>query len=103
VILLVDQGMPMATIGAGTLLLAFFIWGLIMGFAGIAIAWVVRGIHVADEMYEPRPFSPGAVGVSTADGDSTTVIIPAQRERPARHRYEPDTDELPAGEQAGLR
>lgn len=101
-VILVDQGMALAQINAGALLLAFFVWGLLMAVAGVAVTWVVRGIKVAEETYEPRPFSPAAVGVSTRDSNTTTVIIPGQRRpstptpvpapRPAPVPAEPDTE-----------
>lgn len=88
-VILVDRGMALAQINAGALMLAFFLWGLLMALAGVAVTWVVRGIHIADEQYEPRPFSPAAIGVNTRDSNTTTVVIPSQR-LPAR--TEPDTE-----------
>jgi hypothetical protein len=75
-ILLVDAGDPVTQISAASLVLAFFIWGVLMGVAGIAIAWVVKGDRIREDEHVARPFLPGQMGVAHSEINDSTVVIP---------------------------
>lgn len=88
--MLVDEGAPVAVVSAGSLMVAFFLWGMLMCMAGMAIAWIVRAGHVADDPDPDATYSPGAAAADPPD--YTTLSIPAQR-RP-RHRATDHTEEF---------
>lgn len=75
-ILLVDGGTPVTQISAASLVLAFFIWGVLMGVAGIAIAWVLKGDRIREDEHVARPFLPGQMGVAHSEINDATVVIP---------------------------
>lgn len=61
-VLVVDGGSAVAQLNAGSLMLAFFVWGALMGLAGAAVAWLGQGGRVADEV-QHRQYASAAAAV----------------------------------------
>ncbi len=88
---ILDGQMLVAQVPVETVLLAFFIWGVLMAAAGGAITWVLLG-EAAERDRSWRRFR---TGKATVDTDDTTVIIPIRRGN-GRVDYDQPTQLIPA-------
>lgn len=53
-VVLSEGGPAVVQVSAGTLMLAFFVWGVLMGLAGVAAAALAQGGYVAEEVLHRR-------------------------------------------------